>query len=218
MDPKIDNTPITAQQKSGSGKTIALIVGALALVVVAAIVVMVVSLNNKADDDKKTADKATDKIVNGTDWEAYKSSEHGFTVDFPGFPSTKSQNLDVEGVPVPLTQYVKDLDNGSKAYIAQVAKYPKDQLDITANIRGALDGSINGSAQGDDSTITDSENSSEFLGYPAATATVQNTQSSEPITIYTLSFVKGNDLYTLMTAGVSKPDFDRFTKSFKFDN
>jgi len=158
---------------------------------------------------------SNDKITNSTDWKPYRASEHGFTVSFPGFPVAERQDLDVYGIIVPHTTYTKE--SKDKVFIVAVSSYPKNKIDIMTDPRSALDGSINGSAQNSDSVIVTSDNNIEFLGNPAASATLKNTTEGKRIIMYCLYFLKDNNLYTIMTVGAERDQFDYMVDSFHFN-
>lgn len=149
----------------------------------------------------------------------YTSSEHGFVVSFPGFPTTEHSNMDIQGVSVPITYYSKEINNvnnGNKAYGVQVIKYPASNFNLSGQERGALDGGINGMAQISGYKLINSSNNGTFLGYPSASATYTFSGNGNIYDVYSLSFLKGNDLYILLTVGEGKIAFDNFVNSFKF--
>jgi hypothetical protein len=149
-------------------------------------------------------------------WTPYKSSEHGFTVSFPGSPSIDREEISVNGISVPFTQYSRT--NRNKSYMVAISKYPKDIIDVTTDIRGSLNGAINGSAQNTDSTIEASNNNIEFLGYPAASAVFRGLIDGKTVVSRAIYFIKDNNLYMLMTAGSNESEFDRFIESFHFND
>ena len=192
--------------KDKNFKPLIFIVALLAAVAAAVIIALVFGDSAKAPNNND--------IATSTEWKPFKSSEHGFTVSFPGFPTTDRQDLDVYGVIVPYTTYTKETND--RSFVAAISNYP-EQIDIMSNPRGVLDGSINGSAQNSGSTIEESSNDIEFLGNPAGSAVLKSTSGGKTMTMYALYFLKDNNLYMLMAAGVSQSDFDKFTSSFHFN-
>lgn len=168
-------------------------------------------------DSDSTSTNNQDSFLKNERVEPYTSAEHGFKVNFPGFPVTESSNSDVDGKPVPSTTYTKEIDNGNKAYLVQAVEYPPSDFVFTGNERGALDGAINGSAQSDDVTLVTSTNNGVTQGYPSASATFKTTIDGQTYDMYTLNILKGNTLYVLMTIGENKETFDSFANSFSFN-
>lgn len=220
-----ESQPVPPVQPSGqtpdNKKTtqVAVVIGSI----IAALVLLVglgLLIRNMSDDSETNSadDTNSSSFLDDSDMTPYVSSEYNFTVDFPGFPATEHSTLDVEGAAVPYTQYVKETDNGSKAYMLQVATYPESDFDLTGQERGSLDGAINGSAQNSGATIVNSSNDGTFHGYPSAEATLSYAEAGTTYTMYALYFIKDNALYTLMTIGVDEDAFDAFTESFKFND
>lgn len=147
----------------------------------------------------------------------YTSSEFNFVVSFPGFPTTEHSSVDVKGVAVPYTYYSKDIDNGSKSYAVQVAQYSKSGFNASGQERGVLDGAINGMAQSSSTKLVTSSNNGTFLGYPSAEAIFSVTDSGQTYDMYTTNFIKGNDMYVLLTIGENKSSYDSFVGSFHFN-
>ena len=145
----------------------------------------------------------------------YTSSEHGFRVNFSGFPETEHSSVDVEGRTIPLTQYSKFFDNDSKGYMVQTGEYTSDIVQ-SGNERGIIDGAINGTAKSDGYTLLSSSNNSSVQGYPSGNASYTATQSGQTYDVYTINILRDTKLYTLISIGVSKTDFDAFVSSFQF--
>lgn len=159
---------------------------------------------------------STSDILNNNELTPYRAAQHNFVATFPGFPSTETKNNDVEGVPVPFTTYTKETDNGNKAYMIQVVEYPLSDFELAGRERSVLDSATNGFASGSGATIVTSSNDTTFLGYPSSVATMALDIEGKEYSVYTVSFVKGNNLYTIATIGVEKSLYNQFVSSFYF--
>jgi hypothetical protein len=197
------------KRKKRSRRALIVLLSITAIFVVL-IVVAIVSSSSDTNTDSGS-------FLNSESVTPYTSAQHGFTVSFPGFPTTEKSNIDVEGVSVPYTYYSKEIDNGNKFYATQVVEYPASDFDFTGQERGSLDGSINGMAQGEGITLVTSSNNATFLGYPSASATFKASSDGQTYDMYTVNFLKGNNLYVLMTAGETKASFDNFVSSFRLN-
>ena len=197
----------TNHKKGGRVAKIILVtlLAVLALFVVAAILTSIVS--NRFSN--------TTSFLSDSSMQPYTSSEHGFRVNFPGFPETEHTSVDVEGRTIPLTQYSKFFDNDSKGYMVQTGEYTSDIVQ-SGNERGIIDGAINGTAKSDGYTLLSSSNNSSVQGYPSGNASYTATQSGQTYDVYTINILRDTKLYTLISIGVSKTDFDAFFSSFQF--
>lgn len=200
----------TNQAKHKKGGRVAKIILITLLAIVGVFIIAAVAtsiISNRSSDGSS--------FLSGTSMEPYTSSEHGFKVNFPGFPETEHTSADVEGRTIPLTQYSKFFDNDSKGYMAQTGDYPADLVQ-SGNERGMIDGAINGTGRSSGFTLLSSSNDGTTQGYPSGSASYTATQSGQSYDVYTIHIVRGNKLYTLMSIGVSKDDFDAFASSFQF--
>ncbi|MCL1839559.1 hypothetical protein FWF89_00965 [Candidatus Saccharibacteria bacterium] len=219
---KTKSTPTKQDKKSNLKPLIFIIILVIAAAITTAIIVInsdpaeAPGHNDVIDDSDVDPDYATYIATDWSDWGAvpYKSSEYGFTVNFPGSPIPEHQNLDVDDIIVPYSTY--SIENNNKAYVAAVSSYPKDKVDIMAKPRDVLEGSVNGSAQNSGSRIKSFDNDREFLGNPAAFAVLENTSGVQTATMRCLYFLKNNNLYMLMTINVDQAEFYYFSNSFKF--
>jgi len=177
------------------------------------VVLIIVAMVSSSSDSNSTNDSGS--FLNSETTTPYTSSQHGFVVSFPGFPTTETSTIDVEGVAVPYTYYSKEIDSGSKAYAVQVVQYPTSDFNLTGQERGGLDGAINGTAQTDGYSLVTSSNSGTFRGYPSATATFKYSDG-ESYDVFSHYIIKGNNMYVVMTVGESKSTFDAFVNSFNF--
>jgi len=187
----------------------AVLLSFVALLIIS-IAILVVSTNSDSTSSSSS-------ILESEAIAPYTSSEHGFTVSFPGFPTTEHATIDVQGISVPYTYYAKETDNGNKVYAVQVVKYPTSGFNLSGQERGSLDGAINGMAQDAGSTIVESSNNGTFLGYPSAEATIKVNDNGDVYDTYAKAFIKGNDLFLIYVAGVSKESFNSFVDSYKFN-
>ena len=209
---KSDKDFLTGEPKRKKRNKISL---AILLSIIAIFVVLIIVAIVSSSSDSTNSGRGS--FLNSEAPTPYTSAQHGFTVNFPGFPTTENSSLDVRGVSVPYTYYSKDIDNGNKSYAVQVVEYPTSDFDLSGQERGSLDGGINGTAQTDGFTLVTSSNSGTFLGYPSATATYRYNKDGEAYDVYSHNFIKGNDMYVLMIIGESKAEFDTFVNSFRFN-
>ncbi len=111
--PNIPTPPQDLQNKGKSKRKSVLTTIVTIVVIVFVTVGTRVIINTQINKEKATPES----LLKSEEITPYVSSEHGFTVDFPGFPSTEHSTLDIEGVSVPYTQYVKELNNGNNPLI-----------------------------------------------------------------------------------------------------
>lgn len=217
--------PTTIQPASNTPLIITVIVLASLLVIggIIAIVLAVAGRDNYKNDTGRvnsysdTRDLEDDQdrsVARGS----FYSDEYGFSIDFPGTPETENLTENIDGVSVPMTQYGYETDDQNAAYLVQVAVYPQDEFDVENNARAALDGAMEGMGGADGSTMIDSSEGT-FLGYPSSEGTFEIKDGIRSITYetYALNFIKGNSLYTIMTVGADRSEFDSFVDSFSFN-
>jgi hypothetical protein len=145
----------------------------------------------------------------------YSSATDGFSVNFPEDPEVESLTEDVSGISVPYTQYATETDNGNKAYIVQVVHYPTADFDLVGKERTGLDGAMKAMEEG--ATVLSSSNDATFLGYPAANNNFTQVKEGVSYNFYTLNFVKGNSLYTIMTGNEDEAGFNAFVNTFRLN-
>jgi hypothetical protein len=144
----------------------------------------------------------------------FVSSQHGFKINFPGFPSTEKEEIEVEGVMLPYTVYLRENDNGNKAYAVAAVNYPQESFEITEeNSNSVLESALNGSAQAVKGRIVSTE-LTKHLNYPALQGYIKISQDGREYDYYAFLLLKGNDLFMIYTIGTSKSDFESFQKSF----
>lgn len=208
--PQVISTPPTTPPKpAGSQKRLLMIiVGVVVALVIGGVVFT--ALNR----DKSSQDAVND-LLNSEDKKEFTSTEHGFSIQFPGFPDISRETLDIEGRQVPMTTYIKEVNNGNTAFTVGVVNYPTEfDFSTEATQKSSLEGSLNGSAQSINGEITASELKTH-LGMPAITGTIHGSHQGTEFDYYTLNFLRDNSLYQIATVNAAKADFDEFVNSFK---
>ncbi|HSW98930.1 MAG TPA: hypothetical protein VLF71_03775 [Candidatus Saccharimonadales bacterium] len=140
---------------------------------------------------------------------AYASPDDHFTVRFPSYPTTDSSNVPINGTTVTTRSYT--VSDSNTSYSVHVIPYPAsiDMSDKDARLKAALDGA----AKAVGGTIASSKFET-FAGNRALEASVSTTQGGKTTSNYSLYFLKGNTLYSLVAIGVNQNDFDAFKLTF----
>lgn len=127
-----------------------------------------------------------------------------------GLPTLENTSLDIQGYSVPYTTYARD--NEDTYWLLGVYKYPSvfDMSDVSARLGDALDSTVQ-NTQG--ATLTNSEYI-QLDDRAAISAKYTVTQSDQSFGIYYLSTLLDNTMYTLLSAGGNKSDFNTFIESF----
>ena len=99
---------------------------------------------NRNDSNSQESEAATEQQA-----EPYTSKVDGFTANFGGYPTFKSQNLDVNGIPVQVVHYENPTDDGNEIKSVDVTIYNKKDFDFTGDEkqREALENAVNGAAK-----------------------------------------------------------------------
>ena len=200
----------STQAKRKKGSRIAKIILFTLLAIIALFIIAAISTSIISSRLSNTS-----SILSDTSMQPYTSAEHGFRVNFAGFPKTEHTSVNVEGSTVPLAQYSKFFDNDSKGYIVQTGDYPANLVQ-SGDERGMIDGAINGMGRSAGFTLLNSSNNSNLQGYPSGSASYTVTQDGQLYNAYAIHILRGNKLYTLMSIGASKGDFDAFASTFQF--
>jgi len=159
--------------------------------------------------------------VSSSPWTKYTSSQHNFSVDFPGIPTVVNDPNTIEDIDVSDTLY--KVEKEGIAVWVQVLGYLKSQIDITTDPHSHLAMFTDILALEPDVSITCYENSVRFLGNPAITIDIQRLNDQEDISTCFLCFIYDNSIFELVTEGRSglgaeiKLVFNRFVSSFHFD-
>jgi hypothetical protein len=148
----------------------------------------------------------------------YTSPDNLFSASFPGTVDVSKSTEQVSGTSVPLVEYGSDINNNTVAYMVQVVDYPSSDFDLSqASSSDELDGAINGMTSEKGASLVSKSDNEKFQGYDAKEGTLSVSQDGSTYTMYTMNFIKGNSLYTLMTIGESKDNYTKFTNSFSFN-
>ena len=151
-------------------------------------------------------------LATNTEMKAFNSVEHGFRVDFPGFPTVEDKNLEINGTSIPYTMYFKSSPNESGEYLAAV----EDFTGMTIDVKRALEGGVNGMVQNIEGAELVSSGYSTFLGHESIDAHYTAPLNGLSLDGYTTLFMKEQNLYILGTIGVTKAEFDEFVGTFQF--
>lgn len=151
-------------------------------------------------------------------WQSFTSTEHGFTIMFPQYPTINSvpSNISPNGLNYTVTQYGAN-DSGSNLFITQVADYEVSPSEF--DNQPALESSMNSFANDKNDQIMNSSFTT-FLGYDAIAYTVKTAKGEY---VKSLVFVKDDisfiRLYSFITFRLDDDfsDFDAFVSSFKLN-
>lgn len=142
----------------------------------------------------------------------YTSIEHGFKIDFPGFPETARDSIDANGYSIPYTTYTKYMDNGEIAYMVGVFDYSGIELNET----GALEGAVNGAVQNTQDAVLISSEFSTYNGLNAIDAHYTAPIDGKTYDFYVKDIIKSGKMYSIISIGASKSDFDKYVGSLIF--
>lgn len=151
-------------------------------------------------------------------WQSFTSTEHGFTIMFPQYPTTQNvpESTTGSGLKYTATQYGAN-DSNSNTYIAQVADY--DVSPPNFNNKSGLEAYMTGLVNSNNDQLTSSSYTS-FLGYDAVVFTYKTSQGEYG---KSLSFIKDDNssirLYAFIAFRLDDDfsDFDAFVSSFKLN-
>lgn len=179
---------------------------------------------NRNDNNSESETVSTEQQA-----EPYTSKPDNFTANFGGYPTFKSQNLDVGGKPVNVVYYENSTDDGNKITSLSVANYSAREFDFTADAkqRKALEDAVAGAAKKSGSEVVSTDNEEKFLGNNAIRAELLAKKDGKEAKIYSLYFLKevpkseestaNAVMYTLTTINQDKAVFDKFVDSFKLN-
>jgi hypothetical protein len=151
------------------------------------------------------------------DFTTYTAPDGSFSASFPGTPQVSNNTQQIQGVSVPSTEYETDIHSDNIAYMVQVVNYPTDSFDMSQDPSSELHGAVSGMVNNSGATLVSESDNETFQGYDAAEATLSVTQDGQGYSMYTMNFIKGNALYTLMTIGETQGNYNKFIKSFALD-
>ena len=196
--------------KKTNYKPIIFIVSGFLLISV--ILIAISSISNYSKDGESDISQGKDYLTTDTSWRDYTSTKFGFTIQFPGNPTSENSSLDVQGVAVPYSSYSRY--NGDIGYVVMACEYPSefDMSDVDASLEGSLNGSVQNIKGG--SLI--SSHYEQFKGYRAIRGIISVSVDSKIYNMYELVFIKGNTKHIFMTFDVPQSDFEKFINSFRF--
>lgn len=136
----------------------------------------------------------------------YSSSEHGYSVEFPGTPEESSQNLTVGGHEV--TLYSAGFDAGNAAWASNSVEFPAE---LVSEVGGMLEGSINGAISSTPGATLTSTEELVLDGLPALRG--EATTPDGPL--HLVVAFDGPIQYQLLVFGAELSEADRFFDSFR---
>ena len=162
--------------------------------------------------DTATFSKPTNYLTSDTSWRDYNSTQFGFKQSFPGNPTASNSSIAVQGIDVPITTYERD--NNEAYYATEAIAYPADfdMSDVDARLEGALNGSI----QNTKGAVLTSSSFTELAGHRAIKGVLTVTRNGQTLVERETAFLKGNNMYLIITSGASEDDFNQFVNSFQF--
>jgi uncharacterized membrane protein len=183
----------------------------LIIVAIFGILIVVAISSDNNSPSSNTSNTPISLLTNKT-LTPYNSVEHGFKVNFPGFPEIEREILQFEGYSIPYTSYTKDTDGGEVAYLAAVYDYSGLEL----NEKGALEGAVNGAVQNTPGASLISSNFTTYKDLNAIDAYYTALLDSKTYNAYIKGFIKSGKMYSLFSFGATKTEFDNFVGSFSF--
>lgn len=183
----------------------------LIIIAIFGILILIAISSDSNSSSTGTSNTPTSLLTNETST-PYNSVEHGFKVNFPGFPEIERETLQFEGYSIPYTSYAKDTDGGEVAYLAAVYDYSGLEL----NENGALEGAVNGAVQNTQGASLISSNFTTYKGLNAIDAYYTLPLDSKTYNAYIKGFIKSGKMYSLFSFGATKTEFDKFVESFSF--
>lgn len=192
------------RRKKRTKRAWTILLSLIAIIVVIVIIATVSSNSNSTNN--------TNSFLNSESPTPYTSVEHGFVINFPGFPTTEHQNIQESGISIPYTSYTADINNGNRAYLVGVYDLTGNQINET----GALEGAVNGGIQNTKGATLINSNFSTFLGLKSIDAYYTTPIEGTNYNCYMKGFIKNSKMYSILTIGEDKSVFNTFVNSFNF--
>jgi hypothetical protein len=155
----------------------------------------------------------TKAIVSDETIKEYVAVDHGFTMQFPGFPIISNERIPIEGYDVPMTMYEREIKNGEEAYFAIVWDYqrlPMTEDEIT------LEGALNGMAQNMEGATLNTSTQQPLGGLPGLEGTITVPVEGKSYESFARLTKRGMKMYGVWTIGAPYADFEIFATSFQF--
>jgi len=142
----------------------------------------------------------------------YVSSDQGFRVVFPGFPSIDRETLAVQGYNVPTVTYSASVDPNRDTRFVYVWDY--------SSVPGAaasidIEGGLNGMVQNIKGAHLVASNASTLGGLGALEGYFTTPLEGQNFDSYARIAHQGAKMYGVMSIGLSKSEFDDFAGSFQ---
>lgn len=143
----------------------------------------------------------------------YKSSTHGFTVDFASMPEVSNDIIEIGGYSVPHTSYISY--SGNSMYSVNVAEY-SDYFDLSDTDK-ILQTGLNNPAKKLKNGVVANSSFGTTAGYRSLSGYITGNYEGVDTGIYITVFLKGNNFYILQMVGeTNESSFNSFENSFSF--
>ncbi len=184
----------------------------LLLIIAVFVVLIIVAVSSSSDSSNSNTSRSPSLLLTNEAMTPYNSVEHGFMVDFPGFPETQRDTVDGADYTIPYTIYSKEADGGEVVYLVGVYDY--SGLDL--NESGALEGAVNGAVQNTQGASLITSGFTTYRGLNAIEAHYTAPIEGKSYDGYMKAFIKSGKMFAVFTIGASKPEFDKYMESFSF--
>ena len=184
----------------------------LLLIIAVFVVLIIVAVSSSSNSSNSSTNSSPNSLLTSEAMTPYNSVEHGFKINFPGFPETERDTVEVSGYSIPYTSYLKESNGGEVAYL--VAVYDYSGLDL--NESGALEGAVNGAVQNTQGASLISSELTTYRGLNAIDAHYIAPIEGKSYDGYMKAFIKSGKMIAVFTIGASKSEFDNYMGSFSF--
>jgi hypothetical protein len=199
--------PSPAPVPPPASKTRMIVLIVVGVLVAAAVAVGVFALLRFLDPADKFPDSSTSDTPAG-ETVLYSSSDHGYSVEFPGEPTESSQTVPIAGHDIVLDTV--GWESGDTAFAANVAEFPAE---LVGEVGAMLSGSVEGAVANIPGAELISKEEIQLAGLPAIRG--EASSPSGPLTIV-VAF-DGPIQYQLFVLGVEPAEADPFFDSFRLD-
>jgi hypothetical protein len=191
-------------------KRLVLSVGFIILVTTAG----TLAFNIFGNRDNGSASDQVKSVFSGEELKTYTSPGNKFTILMPGIPEVSKSSAKYGDKDIPITEYSRSIENGSKNYNLAVFDYSGVTLE---DPKALLETSLNNAIQNTPGAELVETKAGKYGELDAIEGKYKLTQGDETYEAHIRYVIKDSRMYAMILLGADQAKFDEFANSLKFN-
>lgn len=171
------------------------------------------AINTFTDRESGGASNQIKSVLSGEELKDYTSAENKFTILMPGIPVISETTRKANGKDIPITSYVRAIENGSKNYTFAVYDYSGLELDEPKVMEAAL----NNALQNTTGATLISSKAGKYKDLNALEGAYSVNDKGKTYESHIRYVIKDSRMYAMILIGSDQAKFDEFANSLRLN-